>query len=79
VRHLSIPAEKTGRTELLPLWAGQSANLSRCTDVHALLDKLVNEVSHIGSQRMRKSNCVDPRTGESRWKQRHNSSDVHFV
>jgi nitronate monooxygenase len=49
VRHLSIPAEKAGRPELLPLWAGQSANLSRCTDVHALLDTLVNEVSEIGS------------------------------
>jgi nitronate monooxygenase len=48
VRHLSIPAEKAGRTELLPLWAGQSANLSRCTDVHALLDTLVDEVSEIG-------------------------------
>src|SRR5271167_5136301 len=33
VRHLSIPAEKAGRPDLLPLWAGQSANLSRCTDV----------------------------------------------
>jgi len=49
VRHLSIPAEKAGRSELLPLWAGQSANLSRCTDVHALLDALVNDVSEIGS------------------------------
>jgi nitronate monooxygenase len=49
VRHLSIPAEKAGRLELLPLWAGQSANLSRCADVHALLDTLVNEVSEIGS------------------------------
>jgi len=48
VRHLSIPAEKAGRPELLPLWAGQSANLSRCTDVQALLDTLVNEVSEIG-------------------------------
>jgi nitronate monooxygenase len=48
VRHLSIPAEKAGRSELLPLWAGQSANLSLCTDVHALLDKLVKEVSEIG-------------------------------
>ena len=38
VRHLSIPAETAGRPELLPLWAGQSANLSRCTDVLALLD-----------------------------------------
>jgi hypothetical protein len=46
---ISIPAEKAGRPELLPLWAGQSANLSRCADVHALLDTLVNEVSEIGS------------------------------
>jgi len=48
VRHLSIPAEKAGRSELLPLWAGQSVNLSQCTDVHALLDTLVTEVSEIG-------------------------------
>ena len=48
VRHLSIPAEKAGRTELLPLWAGQSANLSRCTDVRAFLDTLVKEISEIG-------------------------------
>jgi nitronate monooxygenase len=48
VRHLSIPAEKAGRTDLLPLWAGQAANLLRYTDVHALLDTLVSEVSEIG-------------------------------
>jgi nitronate monooxygenase len=48
VRHLSIPAEKAGRPELLPLWAGQSANLSRCTDVSALLDTLVKEIAEIG-------------------------------
>jgi nitronate monooxygenase len=48
VRHLSIPAEKAGRPELLPLWAGQGANLSRCTDVRALLDTLVKESSEIG-------------------------------
>jgi nitronate monooxygenase len=48
VRHLSIAAEKAGRPELLPLWAGQSANLSRCTDVRALLDTLVKEISGIG-------------------------------
>jgi nitronate monooxygenase len=47
VRHLSIPAQKAGSPELLPLWAGQSANLSRCTDVRALLDTLVKEVSEI--------------------------------
>jgi nitronate monooxygenase len=48
VRHLSIPAEKVGRSELLPLWAGQSANLSRCTDVRSLLDTVVREISEIG-------------------------------
>lgn len=48
VRHLSIPAEKAGRSDLLPLWAGQSANLSRCPDVGALLDTLVRAVSEIG-------------------------------
>jgi nitronate monooxygenase len=48
VRHLAIPAEKAGRPDLLPLWAGQSANLSRCSDVHALLDPLVSGVSEIG-------------------------------
>ena len=47
VRHLSTPAEKAGRSELLPLWAGQSADLSHCTDVRALLDTLVNEVAEI--------------------------------
>jgi nitronate monooxygenase len=45
MRNLSIPAEKAGRPDLLPLWAGQSANLSRCTDVRAFLDTLVNAVS----------------------------------
>jgi len=48
VRHLSIPAEKAGRPELLPLWAGQSANLSRCTNVRVLLDTLVKQISEIG-------------------------------
>ena len=48
VRHLSIPVEKAGRPDLLPLWAGQSANLSRCTDVRVLLDTLVQEISEIG-------------------------------
>jgi nitronate monooxygenase len=47
VRNLSIPAAQAGRAELLPLWAGQSANLSRCTDARALLDTLVKESSDI--------------------------------
>ena len=48
VRHLSIPAEKAGMPELLPLWAGQSADLSRISDVRTLLDTLVREISEIG-------------------------------
>jgi nitronate monooxygenase len=48
VRHLSIPAEKAGRHELLPLWAGQSARLSHCEGVNAFLRNLVMQVSAIG-------------------------------
>ncbi len=47
VRNLAIPAEAAGRADLLPLWAGQSANLSTCTDVAAFLTSLVEEVSEI--------------------------------
>jgi hypothetical protein len=36
-----------GRSDLLPLWAGQSANLSTYTDVLAFLTSLVEEVSEI--------------------------------
>src|SRR6202158_5082436 len=45
VRNLAIPAEAAGRSDLLPLWAGQSANLSTCTDVSAFFSSLVEEVS----------------------------------
>src|SRR5712675_201666 len=48
VRNLAIPAEAAGRSDLLPLWAGQSANLSTCTDVSAFLTPLVEEISEIG-------------------------------
>jgi nitronate monooxygenase len=47
VRSLAIPAEAAGRSDLLPLWTGQSANLSTCTDVSAFLTSLVEEVSEI--------------------------------
>jgi hypothetical protein len=47
VRNLAIPAEAAGRSDLLPLWAGQSANLSTCTDVLAFLTSLVEEASEI--------------------------------
>jgi nitronate monooxygenase len=48
VRNLSIPAEKAGRSELLPLWAGQGANPWRCSNVDALLDGMVKEISEVG-------------------------------
>jgi nitronate monooxygenase len=47
VRNLAIPAEAAGRSDLLPLWAGQSANLSTCTDVAGFLTSLVEEISEI--------------------------------
>ena len=47
VKNLSIAAEAAGRADLLPLWAGQSANLSTCTEVSVFLNSLVEEVSEI--------------------------------
>lgn len=47
VRNLSIAAEASGRADLLPLWAGQSANLSTCTDISTFCRSLVEEVSQI--------------------------------
>jgi nitronate monooxygenase len=50
VRNLSIAAEVAGRSDLLPLWAGQSAGLSICTDASAFLSSLVEEVSEIAGR-----------------------------
>ena len=47
LRNIAIPAEAAGRSDLLPLWAGQSANLSSCTDVSSFLTALVEETSEI--------------------------------
>jgi nitronate monooxygenase len=47
LRNLAIPAEAAGRSDLLSLWAGQSANLSSCTDVSSFLTALVEEISEI--------------------------------
>ncbi len=44
VRNLATAAEAAGRPDLLPLWAGQSAPLSRFTDVAELLTSLVEGV-----------------------------------
>jgi nitronate monooxygenase len=47
VRHLSNLAEKAGRPELIPMWAGQNASLSRHTRATELLDALVSDVSAV--------------------------------
>jgi nitronate monooxygenase len=47
VRNLAIAAEAAGRADLVPMWAGQSANLSTCTDVWSFLTSLLEEVSEI--------------------------------
>jgi len=53
VRNLAITAEAAGRSDLLPLWAGQSANLSTCTDLLTFLTSLVEEVSQIAGSVIR--------------------------
>jgi nitronate monooxygenase len=47
VKNLSVVAEKAERPEFLPLWAGQSARLSRESDAKTLLQTLVTDVSTI--------------------------------
>jgi nitronate monooxygenase len=61
VRNLSIAAEAAGRADLLPLWAGQSANLSACSDASAFLHALVQEVSEIGEAVMAWNAWLRPR------------------
>jgi nitronate monooxygenase len=47
VRHVSIAADAAGRSDLLPMWAGQSASLSSCTDAVVFLKSLVDDVTTI--------------------------------
>jgi nitronate monooxygenase len=41
MRSLALPAQKAGRSDLLALWAGQSANLVHCSGVTEFLHSLV--------------------------------------
>jgi nitronate monooxygenase len=47
VKNLAVAAEAASRADLVPMWAGQSANLSTCTNVSAFLKSLVEDVSEI--------------------------------
>ncbi len=44
MRSLALPAQKAGRDDLLALWAGQSASLSRTTDLQPLLNSLIQQM-----------------------------------
>jgi nitronate monooxygenase len=46
MRSISAPAEKSGRQELIPMWAGQSANLAHHAKAAELLDALVSGANH---------------------------------
>ncbi len=52
VRNVSIAAEAAGRGDLVPMWAGQSANLAGGTDVEEILSGLVEEISEIAGPTM---------------------------
>ena len=45
MRNLALPAQKAGRVDLLALWAGQSANLVRCSGISELLRFLVDDAT----------------------------------
>ena len=45
MRNVAIPAEKSGRRDLIPMWAGQSANLTRYAKAAELMDALVSGVT----------------------------------
>jgi nitronate monooxygenase len=47
VRSLAVAAEAAGRSDLVPLWAGQSASLSAPTDAASFLGSLVEDVAAI--------------------------------
>ena len=53
VRNLSVLAERASKLDLIPLWAGQSAGLSRQSDAKTLLQSLVAEVSAIAGAALR--------------------------
>lgn len=53
VRNLAIAAVGAGRADLVPMWAGQSANLSTCVNVSTFLTSLVEEISEIAGPVMK--------------------------
>jgi nitronate monooxygenase len=65
MRSVSVPAEKSGRLDLIPLWAGQSATLARHTKATELLDALVSGV--VAHSSIMTSDQRRARAGQSDW------------
>lgn len=53
VRHVTTAAEKANRPDLIPMWAGQSASLSRQTRASELFSSLVAEVPSVAGRLLR--------------------------
>lgn len=56
VKNLATAAEAADYPDLMPLWAGQSASLSTCTDVSAFLQSLIEDISEIAGPVIQWSN-----------------------
>jgi len=78
VRNLAIAAETAGRADLVPMWAGQSANLSTCADVSVFLNSLVEEVSEIAGPVIQWSSTHRRSTRKPLWKSTRQSVVGHF-
>ena len=49
IKSVAVPAEQAGRSDLMPLWAGQSAALSTNPDAAAFLHMLIEKVTVAGN------------------------------
>ncbi|MHC5544558.1 nitronate monooxygenase, partial [Singulisphaera rosea] len=54
MKHLSRLAERAGQADFIPLWAGQSANLTRHRDATTLLNSLISDVTPIAEAVLRR-------------------------
>jgi len=45
IRNLSVAAERSGSEAFIPMWSGQSAGLIQSSNVNAVMDKLVKDIS----------------------------------
>src|SRR5215831_4933911 len=85
VRNLSVVAEAAGRSDLMPLWAGQSASLSTCEDVTVFLNSLLEkgrkslDRSLSGAPDAGRNNPHRINAGEVRWRKKPNTIVVSLL